>query len=204
MRWHSLLLLAVACRAQAAGDWLDAARARQASRRPLSIAAVALDPPRVPRHTRVELSCQVGGTYDSPFDPSEVDVAAEFTSPSGTTLSVPAFFFEGFARGKDGAIQATGQACWKVRFAPVEMGRHTCRIRARDRTGARASAERSFECVPGDHKGFVRIHPRNPRYLAFDSGEVYLPMGINLVHFTRLGVLPRSSRFFLHLFEQKL
>jgi len=193
MRWLSLLLLAASCRAHAAGDWLEAAHARLASRRPLSITAVALDPPRVPRYARLELAFQVGGSYDNPFDPREIDVAAEFTSPSGATLNIPAFFFQGFARGEDGAAEATGQPCWKVRFAPVETGRHTCRIRARDHTGARESAERSFECVPSDREGFVRIHPRNPRYLALDSGKVYLPMGINLFHFTRLGEgIPRG------------
>ncbi len=53
--------------------------------------------PRVSRYGRFELAAPITGAWTNPFDPEQADVWAEFTSPSGRNLRVPAFWHQGYA-----------------------------------------------------------------------------------------------------------
>jgi hypothetical protein len=173
--------------ARNAEQWLKAAREALASKRPLKIEKLRASATRVKRYEKLELTFELGGTYANPFDPREVDVVAEFKGPSGRALKLPGFYYQDLARGEGGTVRAAGAACWKVRFAPVEVGDYTYRLKAKDRTGAEARASGRFACVAGKGRGFVRVHPKNPHYLAFASGETYFPVGINVFFTTRVG-----------------
>ena len=50
----------------------------------------------VGRFSRFNLSLQVDGGWNNPFDPSQADVSVEFVSPSGHKLRVPAFYTQDF------------------------------------------------------------------------------------------------------------
>jgi hypothetical protein len=53
--------------------------------------------PQVARYGRCELAADIAGDWESPFDPGQIDVSAEFTAPSGRRLSVPGFWFQDYA-----------------------------------------------------------------------------------------------------------
>jgi hypothetical protein len=41
--------------------------------------------------------------------------------------------------------------------------------------------------TPSTNPGFIRVHPRNPRYLAFDDGDFFFPIGVNMGWWTQSG-----------------
>src|SRR5213082_1296132 len=54
----------------------------------------AAEPSTVPQYEKYELTYPYSGTYSNPNDPSQVDVEAVFTAPSGNQQKVPGFFFQ--------------------------------------------------------------------------------------------------------------
>ncbi len=144
----------------------------------------------VARWDRLELALELPVLAANPFDPEEADVHAELESPSGAHLEVPAFATRDFERALDGgreALTATSELYWALRFAPAAEGEGRGRVRARQRTAAGELDERVGEWsgfrvgAPRDGvHGFLRVSPRDPRYLAFDDGAPYLAIGENL------------------------
>jgi hypothetical protein len=128
----------------------------------------------VGRFELIELEILTDITAANPFDPEELDIRVEFTSPSGTTAEVGAFWYQDFAAGGS----PLGDAGWRVRYTPAETGAWTAvaRIPAR----GLQSEPAAFQVLPSGHPGFVRVHPENPRYLAFDDGSFFFPIGLNM------------------------
>jgi hypothetical protein len=123
------------------------------------------------------------------FDPSDpvgkhaVSVDAEFETPSGGRVTVPAFYYVEQKRRRDWRgitrIEPTGRLAWKLRFAPQEVGTYKYRLVVRDQFGETRypqDAELTFECVPSDAKGFVRVSPRDSRFFEFDDGSGFVPI----------------------------
>lgn len=125
---------------------------------------------RVPRWHKLELDLETALEVSNPFDPRQIDLNVRFTSPDGTSVDVPAFY----------AAHA-GQRGWKVRFTPTVEGEWQARVvmhrpRAIEGPVVRFSVGPP---LPGAH-GFLRVDPRNPRYLAFDDGTPFFAIGLNL------------------------
>jgi hypothetical protein len=161
-------------------------------REPLDLHGVTASAPSVPRYEKLELSVDLGATYDNPYDPDDVALDAEFTAPSGKVLSVPGFFMLREARQVTTGAEMMlpeGNGEWRVRFAPREVGTYTWRLKLRDRTGEVTGGEGSFEATAGDARGFVRQSQADSRYLAFDNGEGYFAIGHNLPIYHTIGQL---------------
>ena len=60
------------------------------------IANVAANATEIPQYRKFEVSLQLSGTWDNPFDPTQVRLDAEFRAPDGTTRLVPGFFYQSF------------------------------------------------------------------------------------------------------------
>jgi hypothetical protein len=58
------------------------------------ITAVQASAAQVPRYGKLELAPQITGQWSNPYDPDQVDVSAEFTAPSGKTLTMPGFWYQ--------------------------------------------------------------------------------------------------------------
>jgi hypothetical protein len=147
---------------------------------PLAIAPLKSD--EVGRFELLELEIQTVITASNPFNPEELDIRVAFTSPSGKTAEVGAFWYQGFdPAGKF----PKGEPGWRARFSPTEAGAWTAiaRIPAR----GLQSEPVTFRTVPTDNPGFVRVHPDNPRYLAFDNGELFFPIGLNMAWWSGAG-----------------
>jgi hypothetical protein len=114
----------------------------------------------------------------NPFDPAQIDVRVRFTSPTGSDIRVPAFWYE------HGQIKQ-----WRVRFTPTQVGawRAMAELRA-PRGSVSVSGPIQFDVRPAPQdalpRGFVRVHARNPRYLALAEASgrqhTFLPIGVNL------------------------
>jgi len=59
-----------------------------------TIRSVVASPLEVPRFGKLEVAPDITGQWANPYDPDQVDITAEFTSPSGKTLSVPGFWHQ--------------------------------------------------------------------------------------------------------------
>jgi hypothetical protein len=114
---------------------------------------------------RAEWSIDPARTYHNPFNPDEVAADATFTAPSGKTVAVPAFWDAGNT--------------FVVRFAPTEPGKWSFNVTVIDSSGSRTSPPSKFEVNPSQRRGFIR-RAANNRYLRFDSGESFFPVGLNL------------------------
>ena len=67
---------------------------------------------------------------------------------------------------------------WKLRFAPQEVGNYSYYVTILDKNGTKrypASGTLSFQSVASSSKGFVRVSPRDSRFMEFDNGESFIP-----------------------------
>ena len=137
---------------------------------------------RIGRYELFELSFNLTRTYANPFDPEEADVGAVLTRPDGTTVRVPAFFYQGFLRRRERGAQVlvpAGRSQWRVRFAPRQLGTYRYRIDLGDSEPPGADLG-TFRCVEGPSHGFVRRSRTDPDYFEFDDGTFFYPIGHNV------------------------
>ncbi len=177
-------LLTLATVGAVAADGLSLATAG-----PLAIRSVecVTDDPSVGRSC--ELSADLSATWDDPFDPGDIAVTARVQTPS-RSYDLPAFYHVPFERrtGDDAdEVAAGGQADWRVRFLPTEPGEHRVSLTVRDRSGEVGGGPLSVNVAPADWRGLLRVSERNRLALAWDSGEAFYPLGINVFDRTKLG-----------------
>ena len=138
----------------------------------------------VERYARVEFALPLDTAYANPFDADEVDVRLEFVTPSGRKLTLPGFYYQDYERQdkRETAewLYPVGEPVWKARFAPAEVGAYSCRATLTDRNGTRQSGPAEFQCVPSRRRGYVRVSPRDPRFLEFDDGTPFFAIGQNV------------------------
>jgi hypothetical protein len=136
-----------------------------------------------PRFKPVELRFPVTGSWDNPFDPDQVDVSAVITTPSGRSLTQPAFIYYDFDLLTDAdfeVVRPNGKQDWRVRWTPTEEGPYRVRLVART-GGKRLTREAgSFACHGALGRGFIRRSPSTPFYLRFDDGAPYFAIGENI------------------------
>lgn len=130
----------------------------------------------------VEFEVVTDGVYANPFDPAEVELQVLFTSPDGDQSLVPAFWQQDYDLESH---LPPGEPGWRARFTPVQAGEWSAQAflgsMLRSDTRPLTSEVVPFQVEPEvDAKGFVRLHPTNPGYLAFESGETFFPIGINM------------------------
>lgn len=120
----------------------------------------------VGRYEKLELRIDLRATFQNPYDPEEVDLQAEFTSPSGKVWKIWGFY-----------NPSSWSSLWMVRFTPDEIGTWRSVVRVRDREGTAESRPREFEVVSSRHRGFLEIAP-NRRYLRFNDGSSFYGVGL--------------------------
>ena len=154
---------------------------------PLRLDGVSADRQVVGIYEPVEFTLDLRATYRNPFDPDQVAVDAEFTTPSGRTERLPGFYYQGFTAERDDGeemLSLEGGPAWKVRYAPREEGTYRVAFHARDRSGEVASSPVSFRCVGSPSGGFARIsgaEQPGPKYFGLDNGRSLFLIGHNVV-----------------------
>ena len=149
----------------------------------LEIRAVTPEKGTVPLYGKLELDVDLHGTWDNPFDPDDVALDGEVTTASGRRYVLPGFFMVAHRRelrnGTELAIPEDNGR-WKLRLAATELGPLRVRLIARDRSGTVARDVGPFTVEPSRSKGFLRQSRVDPRYLQFDNGAPFCPIGHNL------------------------
>ena len=150
---------------------------------------IAIEPgaKQVKRFEKIEFSLRAPTVGENPYNPDEIAVEVELTAPSGKKTALPAFYYQHFerqrldqGRNKSEWLYPVGDAVWKARFAPTEVGAYSCEAKLRDRDGSIRSASVTFECLPSLDRGFVRVSSSDPRFLAHDDGSPFFPIGQNV------------------------
>jgi hypothetical protein len=130
----------------------------------------------------VEFEIVTDGTYANPFDPDQVDLRLRFFGPDGASMEAPAFWYQEY---DPQTLLASGAPGWRARFTPTLAGEWSAQALlqepGRSNSEPLTSEKVTFQVAEdADAKGFVRLHPENPSYFAFDNGETYFPVGINM------------------------
>jgi len=153
-----------------------------------AIQSARLNADTAPRFGRVELTCEVTGTWDNPFDPNEVTLDAEVTDPAGRTVFVPGFYNQDYkqitSRGGEVLIPE-GNPKWQIRYTPVVSGPHRVVLVLRNSGRVVRHNPLSFVCTNETvGHGFVRVSGDNRRYFEYDDGTGFFAVGENvaLIH----------------------
>jgi hypothetical protein len=140
--------------------------------------ALTISPPtsnNLERYGLLELDLQTSVQANNPYDPQEINIEVQFISPSGKKVEVGAFWFQDYDLQ---SRQPKGQPGWKVRFTPTEAGQWWA---AADLVGTGLQSEAiRFQVNEADDPGFIRLNPDNSRYLAYDNGDFFFPIGLNM------------------------
>jgi hypothetical protein len=142
------------------------AAAGAVSAEPPSISSVRADSRQVGLYEKFELRIDLKATYDNPFDPDQIDLSAEFTSPSGKKQSVWGFY-----------NPTNWASLWMVRFSPTEKGTWRYIVKVTDSQGTAQSRAGTFEAQDSSHHGFITIAP-NRRYLKYSDGTSFYGVGM--------------------------
>jgi len=134
----------------------------------------------VGRYEIFEAQFQINRVFDNPFDPEQVDVCAEITSPAGVKWRVAGFFTQDFSRkevyGREQLI-AVGRPYWAVRAAPREAGVHTYQLTVKTPSETFTMKPREFIATPSERKGYVRVSQADPTFWEFENGDIFYPVG---------------------------
>lgn len=130
-------------------------------------------------YEKLELVADIDAIFSNPYDPADIRVDGRFTSPSGKAVVVPGFYYREFTN-TNGNVTPTDNWSWRVRFTPTEAGEWQYQVLATTLKGIKRSEVGTFTATESDHRGFVRVDPRNPRYFVFDDGTPYYPIGENM------------------------
>ncbi len=139
----------------------------------LAIDPAIIEP--VALYSLLDLDLATSLQTSNPYDPHALDLEVSFCAPSGKEVQVGAFWFQGF---DPQTRQPVGEPGWKVRFTPDETGEWIA-VAYAPALGLR-SASINFSVRSSNSPGFVRVNPTSPRYLAFDNGDFFFPIGVNM------------------------
>ena len=131
-----------------------------------AILSVRSESTEVGLYEKFELRISLDATYSNPYDPEEIDLQAEFTSPTGKRWTIWGFY-----------NPSSWSHLWMVRFAPTEKGTWKYVVKVRDSEGTARSPAGTFVAVDSPHHGFIRIAP-NERYLIYDDGTSFYGVGL--------------------------
>ena len=140
-----------------------------------TLAITSVENEAVDLYGLLELDLQTNLQADNPYDPNEIDLRVSFSAPSGKEVEVGAFWYQGYDLQ---TRRLKGEPGWKVRFTPNESG--VWMAVAYVPSLGLHSESIAFNVIPSSRVGFVRIHPTNPNYLAFDNGDFFFPIGLNM------------------------
>ena len=158
-------------------DGLAASAAAQAVLGPITASAVPQG-----TYEPVEFKVPVsGGGLEglSPYRAAELSLDAELTLPSGGKMRVPGFFTEDYTPAGEGNAKAVdGTRGWRIRFSGPEPGAYHGKVELRVKGKVAATRELpAITLTKSANHGMIRVSRTAPRYLEFDDGVGYFPVG---------------------------
>jgi len=129
---------------------------------------------------KFEISFDLPIVFQNPFDPEIIDIKGVFNSPSGEKIVIPAFFSQNYIRyiDENGEILFPyGKKEWKIRFTPIEIGKYRYEIQVNWKGDNFSVNAGDFEVIKGEKKGFIKWNKKDKKYLSFDNGDFFYPVG---------------------------
>jgi hypothetical protein len=130
---------------------------------------VTAAPEKVARYAPFKVSFELPYLSCDISDPAQVKAGLVIKTPSGKSVDLPAFCLSNKRK--------TNKSEWEARFTPLEVGKYEFRVSAESSKFREISAPRHFYSERSSGKGFLRISPKNPYSLVFDSGESFYGIG---------------------------
>ena len=134
---------------------------------------------KVGQYEMFEAQFLINRIFDNPFDPEQVDVRAEITSPSGVVWKVDGFFTQDFSR-KEIYSREQLVACapyWAIRIFPRESGIHTYQLSVTTPVERCVMQPRDFYVTPSKNKGYISVSKSDPVFWEFENGDIFFPVG---------------------------
>lgn len=142
-----------------------------ASNGPLQITELRVNSDEIGLYEKFEITFELSGEWDNPFDPEQIKVGARFTSPDGEELLVPGFFFQKYRRKENGDLKKVGEPVWKVRFTPVQTGEYQYQVIVNNNGEEITSPLQEFQSTSYNaNHGFIRVSEINPHYFEYSDG----------------------------------
>jgi len=135
----------------------------------------------VAKWDKFEATVTLTANYTNPYNYSDIDIQAVFTSPTGVHHTVDAFWMQDYSIDAGGNLASAGPAGFRIRFTPDETGQWSYVLNGYlNWTAAGSSSTNVFTCsgTSVNSKGYIR--KANSRYLKWDNGDQYIPVGENL------------------------
>jgi hypothetical protein len=150
-----------------------------------TISGITQNSSTIGRYSKYELTFTISPAYTNPFEPCEVDVTVTFHQPDGTDVNIPGFYYRLYnpsgSNPETYPNSGAGAVSWKARFAPSQLGSHSCDIIVKDVDGtATVTTAKTFTCTESGKKGFIRIDPNQHDFLKYSNGDTYLAIGQNI------------------------
>lgn len=143
----------------------------------------------------------IKGAMLNPFDPTEVDVHAVLTSPSGNEKKAIGFYFQDYFENiqKDEFEEKMTANPWRIRFAPDELGPWTIEIEILIKGNENPILYTSqFICQKSEHKGplvTLKTNTEKDRNLYYkQTGERFVTAGINISNGGFFSYKPSQNR----------
>lgn len=121
---------------------------------------------------RVEIMLEGVPAAENPFDPAVITVDLETSTASGKRIRTPGFYYRDFDRKLEGRrerLTARGDGSWRIRWLPLESGRHQLTVTATLDGKPAGRAELTIEVSAGTRPGLVRVEREGKRY--FEKGD---------------------------------
>src|ERR1035437_6592510 len=122
---------------------------------------------------RVEIEVNGVPAAANPFDPESITLDLEALAPSGKSLHVPGFYHSEFDRkveGKSEVLTPRGEGGWRLRWLPLEAGRHTLVVTAIVGGKPAGEGRTVIQVAAGKRHGLARVEPEGKRYFCLSDG----------------------------------
>jgi hypothetical protein len=161
---------------------------------PLEFSGVNVNSENIGLYEKFEITLNLGGKWDNPFDPDQIRVDAIFNKPDGSSVTIPGFFFQEYYRNPYHQLEKIGNPVWKVRFTPEIPGEYTYRVIVVCNSERISSREGKFTCESFDtHHGYVRVSKTNPLYFEYSDGTPFFGIGMGRIAADAGGCYPRFA-----------
>jgi hypothetical protein len=159
--------------------------AEKASAETLAITEWTAPPVNVTQMDRLDWVMKLNHFFNNPYDPDEISVDLYITFPDGTEHTHPGFFYRHARRTlteKEERWELLNETDWRIRFRPWVTGKHTWRVVVRgvgtDGNVQEVARSGEIQVAPRENfKGFVRQSISDPRFLEFQNGDFFYPLG---------------------------
>jgi len=137
-------------------------------------------PSRVSTYSVAEFTVTTSEVFKNPFDPDEIEVKGTFTLDTREQIVLPAFW--------DGRT-------FRLRFCAPKAGTWTLVASVKTPSGNSSWPPKKFHVAASSAVGFVHASRKNPRYFQLDSGNSFVPVGLNLCWPDKSGLASYDRRF---------